>query len=84
MTYTCPVCERTSYNPNDAEHKWCGACQGYTSEPPPPGFRWVLFEDGRFGRLMEIAGLRAGAEYTIMPSDEVYYFDGQRFRKTLR
>ncbi len=24
--YTCPDCGMTSYNPNDAEHKYCGNC----------------------------------------------------------
>lgn len=26
-SYTCPQCGRTSYNPNDVYHKYCGACR---------------------------------------------------------
>jgi ribosomal protein L37E len=25
-TYTCPRCGRTSYNPHDLAHRYCGAC----------------------------------------------------------
>lgn len=27
---TCPVCDMTSYNPNDVEMGYCGNCHGYT------------------------------------------------------
>lgn len=29
-SFTCPQCSRTSYNPNDAEHGYCGACHAFT------------------------------------------------------
>lgn len=33
---TCPVCHRTSYNPNDVREGYCGACHDWTSPPQPP------------------------------------------------
>ncbi len=32
MAFRCPVCHRTSYNRNDAENGFCGACHAYTGE----------------------------------------------------
>lgn len=29
-SYTCPVCNRTSYNPTDAAEGYCGACHEWT------------------------------------------------------
>lgn len=29
-TFTCPKCGRTSHNPHDAEHGYCGACHEFT------------------------------------------------------
>jgi hypothetical protein len=31
--FTCPRCQRTSYNPNDAREGYCGACHDWTSRP---------------------------------------------------
>lgn len=28
-TFTCPKCSRTSYNPNDARERYCGACNEF-------------------------------------------------------
>lgn len=28
---TCPVCTRTSYNPNDIRNGYCSSCHAYTS-----------------------------------------------------
>jgi hypothetical protein len=28
-SFTCPDCGRTSYNPNDARHRYCGACHKF-------------------------------------------------------
>ena len=28
-TYRCPRCGRTSYNPNDARERYCGACKSF-------------------------------------------------------
>lgn len=30
---TCPVCRRTSYNPNDITERYCGYCHWWTSDP---------------------------------------------------
>jgi ribosomal protein L37E len=30
---TCPVCGRTSYNPNDIKEGYCGNCHDWTSPP---------------------------------------------------
>lgn len=29
LTFTCPKCHRTSHNPNDAKHRYCGACNKF-------------------------------------------------------
>lgn len=29
-SFTCPVCDMTSHNPNDVEWGYCGNCHGYT------------------------------------------------------
>lgn len=29
---TCPVCLKTSWNPNDVWEGYCGACHDYTSD----------------------------------------------------
>jgi hypothetical protein len=26
VSFTCPICKRTSHNPNDEFHRHCGAC----------------------------------------------------------
>lgn len=39
LSFTCTMCWRTSHNPNDAEHGWCGNCHNYT-----PG---VVFTDAK-------------------------------------
>ena len=31
-SYTCPLCGRTSYNPNDLANQYCGACHQF-AEP---------------------------------------------------
>lgn len=42
LSITCPRCGRTSYNPNDVAHRYCGACHAYHVdmitgfEPVPP------------------------------------------------
>lgn len=30
--FTCPVCHRTSYNPNDIREGWCSACSAWTGD----------------------------------------------------
>lgn len=32
---TCPVCDMTSYNPNDIREGYCGNCHEQTSEGKP-------------------------------------------------
>lgn len=34
-SFTCPICGRTSWHPQDVEHGYCGACHAYTAEPLP-------------------------------------------------
>lgn len=29
-SFTCPVCLRISYHPEDARHGYCGACHDFT------------------------------------------------------
>jgi hypothetical protein len=29
---TCPVCNRTSYHPEDIRHGYCGHCHAYTTQ----------------------------------------------------
>lgn len=40
VSFNCPVCGKTSYNPNDAREGYCGACHAFTGHsshcPPPP------------------------------------------------
>ena len=33
MSFTCPVCWRTSYNPNDEAEGYCGYCHDFTGRP---------------------------------------------------
>lgn len=32
-SFTCPRCDRTSYNPNDIREGYCGACHNWTGQP---------------------------------------------------
>lgn len=47
-TYTCPRCMKTSHNPNDARHRWCGACNRFESEVGPP----PVFLSSAIGEIM--------------------------------
>lgn len=42
--FVCPVCGRTSYNPNDRKEGWCGNCQDYTA-PTLEQVSWLLDDD---------------------------------------
>ena len=33
MSFTCPKCRRTSYNPNDESAGYCGNCHEFTGTP---------------------------------------------------
>jgi hypothetical protein len=82
-TYTCPICGRGSLN-RDGDERYCTACHGLTSDPPPPGMRWVVFVPAsgrRFGRLLESRGLEAGVSYEILVGNvaDRYVYDGERF-----
>jgi hypothetical protein len=35
--FVCPRCLRPSWNPSDAVHGWCGACEAFTAPPQPKG-----------------------------------------------
>jgi len=81
--YTCPVCGRSSWHPEDGRQKWCNACQGVTGEEPPEGFRWVLFWGGTLdncGRLLETRWLEVGGHYSVIGHDETYVYDGAEYR----
>jgi ribosomal protein L37E len=83
QTFTCPICGRTSHHPEDARHGYCSACSGYTAEPPPPGFRWVLFRGGSLdgcGRLIEERFLEDGLTYERMSETAgPWTFNGKEF-----
>lgn len=32
VSYTCPVCKMTSYNPNDVKYMYCGNCHTYEED----------------------------------------------------
>jgi hypothetical protein len=36
-SFTCPYCFRTSYNKNDIESRYCGACHLFVDDPAPEG-----------------------------------------------
>lgn len=36
--YTCPRCHRTSYNANDVEQRYCGACHQFDGQVPDTRF----------------------------------------------
>jgi hypothetical protein len=35
-TFTCSRCGKASYNPNDAEHRYCGACHAFVDDGGDP------------------------------------------------
>lgn len=75
---SCPIC-----NGELAHDGWCVTCHGLTTEPPPPGFRWVTLTggpSGDFGRMMQERFVRLGAEYVTAIDDDRYSYDGEAFR----
>jgi hypothetical protein len=34
-SFRCSRCERVSYNPNDAEQRYCGQCHAFLDDPSP-------------------------------------------------
>jgi hypothetical protein len=43
MPFTCPICGRVSYNPNDEKYRYCGACHLFVDDFAPSaqvGFTW--------------------------------------------
>jgi hypothetical protein len=67
VSFTCPICWRTSYNPNDELHGYCGYCHAFTGHN---AFRMEIFSDGyeRPGS----SGSEAGQEREVrmQPNDE--------------
>lgn len=44
--FTCPVCRKVSFNPNDALHGWCAACGAATGVPfDGPGTKILVVGD---------------------------------------
>ena len=42
QSITCPCCQLTSYNPNDAKHLFCGRCHWWTSDPELAPYHFAL------------------------------------------
>lgn len=83
-SFTCPICGRTTYNPEDVQWGYCVACAGCTREPAPPGFVWALMVGGgaldQCGRLIAVDHLEAGMRYEHVLSGDAYVYDGEAFR----
>jgi hypothetical protein len=39
LSFTCPVCRRTSHNPNDESAGYCGYCHDFTGTPKYESYR---------------------------------------------
>ncbi len=62
MAYTCPKCGRTSHNPNDERHRYCGACHQFedTGDVVPADLAFLMFlvQENGYGAVRFIAGRR--------------------------
>jgi hypothetical protein len=38
LPFVCPRCSAQSWNPNDAEHRYCGRCHRFVDDPHPSSF----------------------------------------------
>ncbi len=47
QSITCKRCKRTSHNPNDVDHHYCGHCQAYHDDIWPPARQWWLDNPGQ-------------------------------------
>jgi hypothetical protein len=56
VSITCPACQRTSHNPNDELHGYCGNCHAYTSLSIQPEWRVVSRREIPGG--MEVRSIR--------------------------
>jgi hypothetical protein len=36
LPFVCPICATKSWNPNDADHRYCGRCKRFVDEPALP------------------------------------------------
>jgi hypothetical protein len=43
--FTCPACDKASWNPHDAANGYCGACKWYTAVPGLAVLRPELFTE---------------------------------------
>jgi hypothetical protein len=81
-TFTCPVCERTTDDPNDVRERYCARCHGITTSAPP-GWRWVRFKASTcadFGRLLLRARAGSvGSRYEQIAERRVFEYDGEAF-----
>lgn len=41
-TYTCPTCGAVSYNPKDAQERYCGRCSAYEVDKWAAEYRRLL------------------------------------------
>lgn len=78
-SFTCPLCDMTSYNPNDVREQWCGNCHGLTTAGAPPGMRWIILRGGerRMGRLIAEP---LPDEYHIIATGEIYKREGAGYQ----
>ena len=58
-SFTCPKCGRTSHNPHDAEHGYCGACHDWTG-------------DRQWRSLVELVAENDAAEVDELPRDKTW------------
>jgi hypothetical protein len=80
-TFTCPVCERTTDDPNDVRERYCARCHGITTSAPP-GWRWVRFKASTcadFGRLLSEHELDVGSRYEQIAERRSFEYDGEAF-----
>jgi hypothetical protein len=45
MSFTCPLCGRVSYHPDDEKYRYCGACHLFTDDFIPGARVGFTFSD---------------------------------------
>jgi len=59
-TFTCPSCGRTSHNPHDVEHSYCGACHRHWRQLNPG-----VWDDGMGVLHVDIDACLIGNGYEV-------------------
>jgi hypothetical protein len=64
---TCPICGRTSYNPNDLAERYCGACHLCLDDVVviAPG----VYDDGHGGMHINVRALLRANGYADTPAN---------------